>query len=384
MSEDKPVRVLHVVGIMNRAGTETMLMNIYRQIDKEKVQFDFVSYSNEEGHYDEEIKSLGGRVVKLSNTQSVKDLYHVIKKHGPYQALHAHTLFHCGVANIAAILTGIPIRISHAHTTLDKNDKISRKIYVKLMRLVINMASTQKLACSKEAGKYLFGQRSLQEPSYNYFPNVINYFDLLNKSEEDVDQFKSVQGLENKVVIGHIGRFIDAKNHSFLLEIFKTVLKKEPKARLLLVGDGDLREQVEGKAKREGIYKMIRFVGIRDDIATMLQSMDVFVFPSIYEGLGLVLLEAQASGVPCIVSESVQPEADLNLGLFTKRSLEESSETWAQTILENVGKKEQSKEQIISSFEKNQYSLDQGISKLLNIYKISNGGFYENRFDRLV
>jgi glycosyltransferase involved in cell wall biosynthesis len=378
MSEGKPVKVLHVVGVMNRAGTETMLMNIYRQIDKEKVQFDFVSYSNKEGHYDEEIRNLGGRVITLSNTQSVKDLYHVIKQNGPYQALHAHTLFHCGVANIAAILTGIPIRISHAHTTLDKNDSISRKIYIKLMRMVINMASTKRLACSKGAGKYLFGEKYLRKSSYSYFPNVINYGELLNEREEEVSNFKREVGLEDKLVFGHIGRFIDAKNHLYIIEIFKCLLKKEPNARLLLVGEGDLKQDIENRAKDEGISESIRFVGVRQDIATMLQSMDVFLFPSIYEGLGLVLLEAQAAGVPCIVSESIQPEADVGLDLFSKLNLREGAEVWAEAALSNVGKKEHNRNFIESSFNTNHYSLNQGISKLLKIYKIPGGGFMKH------
>lgn len=161
MENGKPIRVLHVVGAMNRAGTETMLMNIYRNMDPDKVIFDFISYSELDADYDEEIKQLGGKVIKLKKTQSLKQLYQAIRKHGPYDVVHAHTLFHCGIANMAAFMAGIKIRIAHAHTTADDDLGVLRKSYIRLMRFMINLFSTHLLACSKGAGKYLFGNENL-------------------------------------------------------------------------------------------------------------------------------------------------------------------------------------------------------------------------------
>lgn len=369
MNSSKPIRVLHIVGAMNRAGTETMLMNIYRNIDREKVQFDFVSYSSEDAHYDGEIEKLGGRVIKLSNTQSVKEIYDALKKYGPYDVIHSHTLFHCGIANLAAKLAGVKVRIAHAHTTLDKSDSFVRKVYIQTMRSIINNSSTHLLACSNEAGKYLFGERNLNRSKYMYFPNLIDYSQFLREPSKEVEKFKRKEGLENSIVIGHIGRFMEAKNHKFLLQVMKSIINKNPNTKLLLVGDGNLRLQIEEFAKKEGIYNTIRFVGIRDDIHTMLHSMDIFVFPSIYEGLGLVLLEAQASGLPCIVSEAIQPEADLKMGLFSRLSLDDGADIWADTILKLAGKKEKSINRIIDGFKQNSYSLQTGISRLIDIYK---------------
>ncbi|MFD1040611.1 glycosyltransferase family 1 protein [Virgibacillus byunsanensis] len=380
----KPLKVLHVVGAMNKAGTETMLMNIYRNVDYNKMQFDFISYSTQDAHYDEEIEKRGGRVIKLSKTNSIKEIYNAIKKYGPYDVVHAHTLFHCGVATIAAYMAGIKVRISHAHTTLDHGNNFSRKAYFKVMRLIINHFSTDLLACSHGAGSYLFGKKGVAKTKYTYFPNVIDYSTFLSHSHIEVKKFKVEQGLGKSIIIGHIGRFIEAKNHAYLLEIMKSVNKRNPNINLLLVGDGDLRQQIENKAKREGLLEKIRFVGIRDDIPTMLHSMDVFVFPSIYEGLGLVLLEAQASGVPSVVSENIQPEADLGLGLVSKLSLKEDPEVWADKIIKLATKKERNISKIKNGFERSGYSLKRAISTLTDIYDTNSGGAYEGNIDRLL
>ncbi|MDR7073369.1 glycosyltransferase family 1 protein [Fictibacillus barbaricus] len=377
MNNDEPIKILHVVGAMNRAGTETMLMNIYRNIDRNKVQFDFISYSQKGAHYDEEIKSLGGNVIRIPRTLSIKEHYQAIKIHGPYHAVHAHTLFHCGIAIIAAVLAGVKIRISHAHTTLDHNKSLIRKIYFHFMRFIINHLSTNLLACSNGAGTYLFGKKALLNEKYTYIPNVIDYSRFLNVPISDVKCFKDEESLDKSLVIGHIGRFIEAKNHMFLLEILKQVIKNDPTIKLLLVGDGDLRNHIEEQAKKDGIYEQINFVGVKDNIPTMLHSMDVFVFPSLYEGLGLVLLEAQACGVPCIVSEAIQPEADLKMGLVTKLPLAKGSEVWADNIIEIAGKKEKDINKIIQCFDDNGYSLTEGISRLFAIYKTNDGEVYE-------
>lgn len=365
-----PKRILHIVGAMNRAGTETMLMNIYRNIDRNKVQFDFISYKPN-AHYDEEIKRMGGRVFTLSNTSSIREIYSAIEKHGPYCAVHAHTMFHCGIANLAAKLAGVEVRISHAHTTSDKSDSFIRRLYIKSMRFFINKFSTDLLACSRGAGKYLFGEKGFNKPNFTYYPNLIDCTKFLSEPREKVNEFKTEAGLKEGIVIGHIGRFIEAKNHKFLLEVFKSVLKKNSSFKLLLVGDGDLRNQIEIEAKNKGIHENIQFVGLRSDIPVMLHSMDIFVFPSLYEGLGLVLLEAQASGIPCVVSEAIQPEADININLISRLSLKDGAETWADKIIEIAGQREKDVIKIIDGFKSNGYLLSTGISKLMKIYNIS-------------
>lgn len=367
---NNPKRILHVVGAMNRAGTETMLMNIYRSIDRNKIQFDFISYSQEDAHYDQEIKELGGRVFKLYKTTSISELVNIIKTFGPYEAVHSHTLFHCGIANIAATIAGVKTRIAHAHTTLDRSDSLIRKLYIATMRRIICSFSTHLLACSNQAGSYLFGKQRLEKNNYKYFPNLIDYRPFLRIDSVKVNKLRSDLSLGNRVVIGHIGRFIEAKNHSFLLLILKSLLEKNNEVILLLVGDGDLRRDIELRAKQLGILEHIRFTGVQSDIPTILHCMDVFVFPSIYEGLGLVLLEAQASGLPCIVSEAIQPEADLNLGLMRRLSLTDEVSEWAEIILKVATSKENDRNIIMNGFKNNGYEMNEGISKLRDIYFI--------------
>ncbi|TYS60305.1 glycosyltransferase family 1 protein [Sutcliffiella horikoshii] len=372
----KKLRVLHIVGAMNRAGTETMLMNIFRNMDRSKVHFDFISFSQQVAHYDEEIHNLGGRVIRMTNPQSILEIIKAIRKYGPYDAVHSHTLFHCGIANLAAKVAGVKIRIAHAHTTLDKNGTLLRWLYINSMRATTKLTSTHYLACSKQAGEYLFGNAVEKNQKYMYFPNLIDYSQFISRKEDEVALFKKEVGLADKKVIGHIGRFTEGKNQQFLLKVLKSIIKKDDSYRLLLVGDGDLKEKIQESAKKEGIHEFVKFVGIRDDIATMLHSMDVFVFPSMYEGLGLVLLEAQASGLPCIVSEAIQPEADMKLGLLSKLSIQDAPDVWAEKV---IGTHQRGKKQLVVTGELNStgYSFSNGIPKLIKIYQSNIGGTYE-------
>ncbi|WP_309121656.1 glycosyltransferase family 1 protein [Paenibacillus sp.] len=366
--ERQPIRILHVVGAMNMGGTETMLMNIYRKLDKRQMQFDFVSYSGQEAYYDHEIERMGGKVFRLPNPQSAIALYKVMKSRGPYAAVHAHTLFHCGIAIAASALAGVPVRIAHAHTTLDKRDNKLRQMYFGTMRALLNRLSTHRLACSREAGNYLFGRRN-RGRGFSHFPNVIDYSVFLEKNETEVNAFKEKENLNQGIVIGHIGRFVEAKNHVFLLEVMKRIVRKGANAKLLLVGDGDFKPRIQKIAEEEGLSGDIRFVGLRDDIGTMLHAMDVFAFPSTYEGLGLVLLEAQAGGLPCIVSEAIQPEADVGMGLITRVPLAAGADAWADAIIEKAGRREKNAVKIIDAFERNRYSIPTGIAELIHIYE---------------
>ncbi len=380
----KQIKVLHVVGAMNRAGTETMLMNLYRNVEPEKFHFDFVSYDPCEADYDQEIEHLHGRIIKLTKTNSVRQLYRAIKQYGPYDAVHAHTLFHCGIACLAAFLAGVKIRISHAHTTLDTHQSVLGRLYMTVMRFFILAFSTSLLACSNEAGRYLFGHHGLMKQKYAYFPNAIDYTRFLVSRDEDVNKFKSVQGLDSRsIVIGHIGTFKESKNHTFLLKVMKCLVDKGLDMKLVLAGDGELKDEMQAEAKRLGLMEYVKFIGIREDIPTILHSMDVFVFPSIYEGLGLVLLEAQASGIPCIVSEAIQPEADLGLGLMEMVSLDDGADIWAEKLMQMVGKRESNLNKITEAFERSGYSIRTGITMLKDQYSV-NGGAYEKSLDRLL
>jgi len=246
------------------------------------------------------------------------------------------------------------------------------------MRVMINSFSTHLLACSKGAGQYLFGEKGLEKANYAYFPNVIDYEKFISTSQIEMKKFKVEEGLGNHFVLGHIGTFKEVKNHLFLLKMMEK-MGKHPSSKLILVGDGELRKPLQTEVAKMGLVDKVRSLGVREDIATILSSMDVFIFPSLSEGLGLVLLEAQASGIPCIVSEAIQPEADLNIGLVTRLKLADGPQVWADKAIELASNKEHDVKKVITGFEENGYSIKKGISKLMHIYQIYSGG--ENEAD---
>lgn len=367
-------KVLHVVGGMDIGGTETMLMNLYREVYKD-IQFDFISYYEKDAYYDNEIKQLCGKVIKIDSPSKVghikvlMNLYKIIKK-GEYEVVHAHTLFNCGGVMLAAKLAGTKIRISHSHTNLDIPNNIIKRIYFSLMRMLIKIFSTNFIACSDSAGKYLFGESIINNSKYTILPNYVDYNKFLNC--EDYKSIREKLCIKDKdLVVGHIGRFVDSKNHIFLIDIINNMVKKNDKVKAILVGDGPLKKDIEKKVKALGIDKNIYFLGLREDINKILSNCDLFIFPSIYEGLGLVILEAQGSGLPCLVSEAIQQEANLGLGLLKKINLEEGAQIWAEEALNLIEKKNNNKEIIKKAFEDNGYKLEDIIDTLLKVYKFN-------------
>lgn len=374
MKEISKKKILHVVGGMNVGGTETMLMNLYRKVNKD-IQFDFISYYEKEGHYDSEIESLGGKVIKIKAPnkagliKSILDLKKVIEENGPYEAVHAHTLFNCGIANLAAKISGVKVRVTHAHTTLDNNDSFIKKMYISTMRKLIKCFSTDFLACSNGAGKYLFGENIKNNKRYKVLPNYIDYREFLNYSE-GINLRKELSLKDDEKLIVHIGRFMEAKNHKFLVKLIKDIVSKDEQIKAIFVGDGHLRNDVENQAKELGLEKNILFLGIRKDISNILNCCDLFILPSIYEGLGLVMLEAQASGLPCLVSEAIQPEADLGIGLVKQIKLDDGIDKWADEALKLIGKKNNNKEAIEEAFKAKGYEIEDIVNILLDVYKI--------------
>ena len=367
-------RVLQVTGAMNIGGTETMLMNLYRKINKD-IQFDFISYSKEDGYYDNEIKELGGNIIKLNPPNEVgiinaiKDIKNVIKENGPYNIVHTHMMFNSGVAMIAAYLSGVKIRVSHAHTTSDEGNGIKRKIYINIMRTFIKIFSTDFLACSNLAGKYLFGERIIKNKNYKVLPNYIDYDKFIYCN--DKTSVRAELGIKSDdIVICHIGRFIKAKNHDFLIKIAKEMIDKNNKVKFILVGDGDLKNEIENKVKELKIDKNIFFTGIRKDIPNILKNSNLFILPSIYEGLGLVLLEAQSSNIPCLVSEAIQPEVDLNLGLVKTLNIGLGESIWANESATFMLKNRNiSNAEIINKIKASNYDLQNILNILLKVYK---------------
>lgn len=367
-------KVLHVVGGMDLGGTETMLMNLYRKINKQ-MYFDFISYYDREGYYDNEIRRLGGNVIrcdspsKIGQIKSTINLYKIIRENN-YDIVHAHTLFNCGTVMIAAKLAGVKIRISHAHTNLDNITNLMKKFYINIMRILIILFSTNYIACSNSAGKYLFGKNIIKNNKYKVLPNYVDYTKFLN-CDNNISLISKLKLNDDDIIIGHIGRFVDAKNHNFLIEVANKMINKDNRIKLILVGDGPLKEEIEKKVVKLGISDNVFFLGLRKDVDFILNSCDIFIFPSIYEGLGLVMLEAQACGLPCLVSEAIQPEANLGIGLVKQIKLDDGIDKWADEAVKLIGKKNNNKEAIEEAFKAKGYEIEDIVNTLLDVYKIN-------------
>ena len=307
-----------------------MLMNYYRHIDRDKVQFDFLVHRQERAAFDDEIESLGGRTYRLPrlvpwSKSYLSALNHFFDEHPEYKVVHVHQDCLSSVILKVAAQHNVSVRIAHSHSAnQDKNLKYPIKLWYKR---AIPKYATNLFACGKDAGDWMFGGASYQ--IINNAIDVAAYAYNSTKRQEMRRQF----GLEDEFTIGHVGRFSQPKNHPFLIEVFAALLRKEPNAVLLLVGGGEDMTKIQAKAQTLGVAERVRFLGIRSDVADLMQTMDVFVFPSLYEGLGIVLIEAQAAGLPCVVSDTIPQEAYLT-DLVTTEKLSSSPEKWAEKILE--------------------------------------------------
>lgn len=325
------IRILQVVTYMGRGGLETMLMNYYRNIDRSKVQFDFLVHRDFEADYDKDILSLGGKIYHVSRLVPWSKVYknelcRFFIEHPEYKIVHVHQDCLSSVALQCAEKSGIPVRIAHSHNSnQDKNLKyLIKKYYMKK----IPKYATDLFACSSDAGNWMFNGHD-----YKILTNAIDT-KKYKYSASVAEQVKTEFGIgKNDLVIGHVGRFNPQKNHVFLIDVFAECVKLNPEAKLLLVGDGAGKAKIQEKIKKLGIDKKVIFAGIRSDVERLLQAMDVFVFPSLYEGLPVTMVEAQAAGLPCVISDKVPEECIMTEGLVAVKSLSDSVENWAECIL---------------------------------------------------
>lgn len=366
-------KILHVVGGMDVGGTETMLMNLYRDIDRKKYEFHFISYYEKEGFYDKEIKKLGGKIINLSSCKrlgtlrSALELIKIIKKNN-YDVVHTHTLFNCGIGVLCAWLGGTKVRISHAHTVLEERKSLIRDFYTKMMRKFIEIFSTDYLSCSDKAGAFLFGEKILSNKKYKFIPNYVDYKRYLNTYSKEIT--KKLQIDDKTLVIGHVGRFISSKNHQFILEIIKNIKDRGEKVKGIFLGDGELKKDIEKKIVEYSLENDVILTGVVNNTEVYMRVMDIFILPSLYEGFGLVLLEAQGSGIPCIVSTEIQNEVDLEIDLLEKYNLNLGVEKWSDIVLETMkNKRYLSKEQIENGFIKKGYGLKDILNKLEDVYQ---------------
>lgn len=324
------IRVLQVVNDMHRAGLETMLMNYYRNMDRTKIQFDFLTHRSEKSDYDDEIIAMGGkmyyapRLYPQNYGAYFKYMKQFFAEHPEYQIVHSHIDSMSYLPLLAAKKAGVPIRIAHSHnTSIDRDFKYILKQF---FRFKITSVANYYCACGKEAGEFLF-----KEKESKIIPNAIEVgrflFDMKMRKAKRIEL-----GLKDEFVLGHVGRLSYQKNHKFLIEIFSEVHKKNKNTVLLLIGVGEKEQEIKEQINILGLDDAVRFLGNRSDVNELYQAMDVFVMPSFFEGIPVTGVEAQFAELPCIFSTKVPKEVS-----FTNKCkflmLKESKEKWADTIL---------------------------------------------------
>ncbi len=335
MEQDSAVRILHVIGVMNRGGAETMVMNLYRNINRDKVQFDFVEHTAERAVFDDEIEQLGGRIYHCPKFTGKN--YFAYRKWwddffetngSDYQIVHGHIGSTAAIYLAAAKKYG-KYTIAHSHNT---NGNISAKeiMYRALSQRVRNVADFF-FACSNPAGHDRFGNKI----EFQILNNAIdtNQYAFSKAVRAEV---RKEFNLSDELVVGHVGRFSGQKNHDFLIDIFAQIKKEKPTAKLLLVGDGAEKNNIKNKVHQLQLDDSVIFTGVRSDVNRLLQAMDIFVFPSLFEGLPVTMVEAQASGLPCVISDKIPDECIITDNLVTIKSLSDSCEEWARHVLNRV------------------------------------------------
>lgn len=360
----KKIKILEVIGSMDMGGAETFLMNVLRNIDRKKFELIFLCYGNKKFDYEEELVSLGGKIVRISKPtgnifKNIKQIKDIIRNNN-IDVVHCHTYFNSMYALIAAKQCKIKKRITHSHNTVsEKNPSIIKKIYFSLSKIVIDFYSTDFLACGKEAGEALF----FKNKKFQVIDNGIileKFYYNKNLREEKRKELKLPNDYQ---IIGHVGRFEEAKNHSFLIDLFDEYQKKNKKTLLLLIGDGSLRPSIEKKIKEKKLNNKVILLSKRSDVNELYNVMDLFLFPSLYEGLPVVLVEAQTNGLPIVASDTIDKESDYT-NTISFLSLQDDFDSWMKTIEKRIKKRTDNRKMM----ENSKYNIKNTVKQIEDIY----------------
>lgn len=335
--KEEPIRVAHIIGKWLGGGVESVVMNYYRHMNHKKIQFDFICDNDSTNIPYGEIEALGGTVILVPPYQKVfeyqKELKKVLEQKN-YKIVHSHintlSLFSLRAAKKAKV----PVRIAHSHSTTNKKEW-KKNLMKSVLRPFSKVYATDYFCCSELAGVWLFGNKTYNEGNVFLLNNAI-----------DLEKFKYDEKLRNqkrrelkiedsKIVLGHIGRFVKQKNHESLIDIFNEIHKENKNTILVLAGQGPLQEEIKNKVEKLALEKYVYFLGQRNDINELYQAFDAFLLPSLYEGLPVVGIEAQTSGLLCILSDNMTKETKvIDSTIFL--SLEENIKTWSKTLFESL------------------------------------------------
>lgn len=360
------IKILYILGAFGSGGVESVVSNIHKNIDHSKFKIDFVLFNELDHSRKEALEQYNSKIYFIERSRKgivkfIFETYKILRK-GQYDVVHTHINESGLFSVIAGKLAGTSVRIIHSHnTSFGNNEK-----FVPFFRLPFRLFSTQLVACSKAAGTALFGEKA----NFTIIKNAIDVEKYIY-SPENRRHIRQHLELEGKFVIGHIGRLSYQKNHSFILEIYKKIVSVQKDTVLLIIGDGELENDIKNKVNQLGLENSVKFLGARDDVDKILQAIDVFLFPSHYEGLGISLIEAQSAGLRCIASDVITSEVKItNLVEFV--SLNESAEYWAEKVLQYSNGYE--RENMFNDIQNANYDIKSATKKLMKMYEGMIGG----------
>lgn len=358
------IRVLQIVGKMDRAGAETMLMNLYRHIDRTKVQFDFITFTTQKGDYDKEILALGGKIFPILANNSIERMFKLtkfLKQHPEYQIVHSHMLLNNAFHLLAAKKAGIQHRISHSHNTSNGKSGILANFYEKFAIYLNKSLATKKIACGKEAADYLFNTTE----NVWLLNNAIDLERYLDISAHNKDYWSALRKAEGLKLI-QVGRLNEVKNHEFSLQIAKKLQERGVVFTFYIVGQGPTETYLKKKVNEYSLTDFVYFLGVRNDVPELMAGADVMLMPSLHEGFPVVLVESQAIGLVSIISDKISNEVDLGLGLVAFNLIEDS-EIWVKQLI-NYKKPQVSKNEIFNSLQVSGFDVRKNAQDLLNFY----------------
>ncbi len=335
MERSEPIRVAQIIGKWVGGGVESVVMNYYRNIDKTKIQFDFICDEDSTNIPYKEIEQSGGKVILIPPYQKVLKYHNKLKnvlKEGNYKIVHSHINTLSVFSLFAAKCAGVPVRIAHSHSTTNKKEK-KKNLLKQVLRPFSKIFATDYMCCSELAGRWLFGNKEYDDGNVYLLNNAIDLNKFKYNEKLRRKKRAELNISDNTLVIGHVGRFVEQKNHRFLIDVFNEVHKQNNNSILLLAGQGPLMEEIKEKVKNLGLEKYVKFLGQRNDIDELYQAFDVFCLPSLYEGLPVVGVEAQATGLLCVFSDDMTKETKV-LDTTELLSLDQNPKEWADIILE--------------------------------------------------
>lgn len=352
MTKNEPIRVAQIIGKWLGGGVEAVVMNYYRHIDRSKIQFDFICDEDSTNIPYQEIEELGGKVILIPPYQKIfkyqKELCKVLKN-GGYRIIHSHINTLSIFPLYAAKRVGVPIRIAHSHSTTNKKEW-KKNLLKQILRPFSKIFATDYMCCSELAGRWLFGDKEYNKGNVYLLNNAIDLDKFKYDEKVRKEKRKDLNISDDTLVIGHVGRFVEQKNHRFLIDIFNEVHKENENSILLLAGQGPLMDEMKEKVIKLGLEDNVKLLGQRKDINELYQAFDVFCLPSLYEGLPVVGIEAQATGLLCVFSDDMTKETKiLDSTIFL--SLEQSNRKWADYVLNDFKtyKRKDVKNEIIDS-----------------------------------